>query len=149
MILPLQYQNHNISTYNPRINSDKDSWIDWDLNSVDLINFINAFDEPYDGAKTFYNNKIVKIKSAQITSCIGGSHPFMSGLISNINKNWLTVNISDGKCLIIEKILNEKNKNILDIVKLGDRLFTHPEKLMTAKSIRSKFNSLGLKKINE
>ena len=63
LILPLQYQNHNISTYKPRINSDKDSWIDWDLNSVDLINFINACDEPYDGAKTFYNNKIVKIQS--------------------------------------------------------------------------------------
>ena len=77
---------------------------------------------------------------------IGGSHPFMSGLINNINKNWVTVNISDGKCLIIEKILNEKNKNILNMVKLGDRLFTHPEKLIIAKSIRSKFNSSGLKK---
>ena len=144
--LRLCNQNNNISSYNPRINSVKDSWIDWNLKPEDLIKFINAFDEPYEGAKTLLNGKIVRLKSAQISSAVGGGHPFMSGIISNKDKDWITINLYDGKCLIVERILNEKNENILKNIKIGDRFFTDSKKLAFAKSIRSKFNTLGLKK---
>ena len=33
------------------------SWINWDDHSVDLINFINAFDSPYSGAQSSINSK--------------------------------------------------------------------------------------------
>lgn len=144
--MPLQYQNNSISTYNPRINSSKDSWIDWNLKSEDLINFINAFDEPYEGAKTLLNGKTVRLKSAQISSSVGGGHPFMSGIVNNKNKEWITINLHDGKYLLVERILDEKNQNILKNITIGDRFFTDINKLTNARSIRSKFNTLGLKK---
>ena len=97
--------------------------------------------------KTLLNGKIVRLKSAQISSAVGGGHPFMSGIISNRDKDWITINLYDGKCLIVERILNEKNENILKNIKIGDRFFTGTfKKLAFAKSIRSKFNTLGLKK---
>ena len=47
----------------------------------------------------------------------------MSGIISNRDKDWITINLYDGKCLIVERILNEKNENILKNIKIGDRFF--------------------------
>lgn len=142
----LKIQSEELSSYNPRINSSKDSWIDWNLNPYDLVNFINAFDEPYEGAKTFLNGNIVKIKSVHLTSSNSGYHPFMSGIVSRKNKNWLVVNVARSNSLIIEKVLNTKNKNILEKIKLGDRFFTYSNELSTAKAIRSRFNTFGLKK---
>ena len=50
-------QNKGIGRYNPRINTIENGWIDWNMDPHDLINFINAFDEPYEGAST--NNSFI------------------------------------------------------------------------------------------
>ena len=48
--------------------------------------------------------------------------------------------------LLIQEVLNEKGKNIIDLIKPGDRFFTPTDKLELAKSKRIYYNSLGLKK---
>lgn len=142
----LQQQNDKISNYNPRINSEKDSWIDWNLEPNDLVNFINAFDDPYEGAKTFLNGEIVRLKSVQLNSAECGSHPFMIGIVIRKNEKWLVINIANNKTLLVEKILSYKNKDVINKVKLGDRFFSGEKELSKAKSIRSRFSSIGLKK---
>ena len=52
----LKPQINYLGRYNPRLDTETDGLIDWNLNSYDLINFINAFDKPYKGASTFLNN---------------------------------------------------------------------------------------------
>ena len=76
------------ATYYPRLNSKKDSWIDWNMNSKELERFIDAFDDPYFGAKTKINNKIVKLKKVQLHGGEVIPHNFMSGLIIRNDKNW-------------------------------------------------------------
>ena len=52
----LKAQHNYLGRYNPRLITEIDGLINWDLDSHDLFNFINAFDEPYKGASTFLNN---------------------------------------------------------------------------------------------
>ena len=50
--LPEIKQDESISTYFPRLSSDVHFWINWSWSCEDLVSFIRAFGEPYDGAKT-------------------------------------------------------------------------------------------------
>ena len=72
--------------YLPRLSSRKHSWINWNWESKHIISFIKAFSKPYPGAKTFLNNKIVKISNATISKTKYKFHPFQNGLIYKVNK---------------------------------------------------------------
>ena len=134
-----------IGRYNPRLNTDINGWIDWSLKSSDLIKFIDAFDDPYTGAKTTINDKVVKIKKAQLHGGDSSNHPFMSGIISRHDKEWLVVSTVDENMLIIECVLDNKDNNILAKIKVGDRFVTPTDKIFLSKKIRPKYNSKGLK----
>ena len=43
----LKQQVDYLGRYNPRLDTKIDGWIDWNMNSYHLVDFINAFDEPY------------------------------------------------------------------------------------------------------
>ena len=78
-----------LGSYFPRIFTPVSSWINWDDHSVDLINFINAFDSPYSGAQSSINSKKIKrvrIKSAQLSSSDFNSNKLMKGIIYRHNK---------------------------------------------------------------
>lgn len=138
-----------ISRYNPRLNTEINGFIDWSLNSYDLINFINAFDEPYKGASTFLNNGNfgrLYIKRAQLHGGDTPNHPFMTGIVSRHDKKWIVVCTSSKHMLLIEDIITENGENIISKIKVGDRFYTPVEKLVSGKSKRIYYNSFGLKK---
>jgi len=125
--LNIKVQNKNLGRFNPSLNTMLNGYIDWNLNSYDLYNFINAFDEPHQGASTFINRaKIGRLflKSVHLHGGDTSNHPYMTGVVSRHDKKWITVSTTGKHMLLIEKILNEKNKNIIDEIKEGDRLFT-------------------------
>ena len=128
-----------LSTYYPRLDSKKDSWIDWTLPPFELERFINAFDDPFLGAKTKINNKVVNIKSVQLHGGETIPHKYMTGLIIRNDKKWLVVCSSGNSYLIIEKVLNEKKKNIINEIKPGDRFYTPLKNLIYSKSKRTKY----------
>ncbi len=53
----LKYQNLSLRRYNPRLNTKVNGWIDWKEKSVDIYNFINAFDDPYEGASSYVSKR--------------------------------------------------------------------------------------------
>ena len=69
----------------------------------------------------------------------------MTGLISRHDEDWIVVSTRDKEMLLIEKVLDEKNKNILIKLKVGDRFISSPDKLFSSKKDRVKYNSKGLK----
>ena len=145
----LKPQTHYISRYNPRLNTEISGFIDWNLNSYDLINFINAFEKPYKGASTYLNNGNfgkLYLKNIQLHGGDTPNHPYMSGIVSRHDKKWITVCTSSKHMLLIEDVINAKGKNIINEIKVGDRFFTPIEKLDGAKSKRIYYNSYGLKK---
>ena len=117
------------------------------MNALNLKRFVAAFDDPYNGASTYFGEKKVRIKKLRIHSGEIPSHPFMSGIVMRNDKNWIVVSTKEEQHkVIIEEVLNEKGKNIVGEIKVGERLNTPITHLEKAKSIRAKFNSKGLKK---
>ena len=141
----LYKQPNYIGNYNPRLSSKISSWIDLDTGSSNIIKFINAFDDPYDGAKTLVNNKEVFIKSAQLHGGDLSSHPFKKGIVARHDKEWIVVNTSDSISIIIEKVMDKNKKNIINDIKEGDRFNTPKKFLDYALSNRIKFTPTGLK----
>jgi methionyl-tRNA formyltransferase len=145
----LRPQSNYLSRYNPRLSTQTNSFIDWNLNSYDLINFINAFDDPYDGASTYLNNGnfgTLHLKKVQLHGGDSSNHPYMSGIVSRKDKNWITVCTSTKHMLLVENVINSKGVNIINQIKTGDRFFTPYEKLDSAKNKRIFYNSRGIKK---
>ncbi len=130
----------NIGNYYPRLISKKDGFINWDLDPLELSNFINAFDEPFIGATTFVNKKKklkVYLKQTQLHGGEESNHPYMSGLVLRNDNNWLVVATKGKYCLIVEKVLDVNGNNILKKIKIGDRLFTPSNFLDNSKKKRS------------
>ena len=132
--------------YNPRLNTIKNGFINWQMSSYDLYNFINAFDEPYEGASTYINNGNfgkLKIKSVHLHGGDSSNHSFMSGIVSRNDKDWIVVGTTGKHMLLIEKVLDRKNKNIISKIKPGDRFFTPSSKLDSAINKRVKVDAKG------
>ena len=135
--------------YNPRLNTAENGYINWSLDSYDLFNFINAFDEPYSGASTFLNNGNfgkLNLKSIHLHGGDSSNHPFMSGLVSRHDGDWIVVSTSGKHMLLVEKVLDKKGRNIISKIKKGDRFFTHSKYLDGAISKRVKVDTKGFKK---
>ena len=116
--------------------------IDWNISSYDLINFINAFDEPYIGASTYINNGKfgrVFLKSAHLHGGDSSNHPYMTGIVTRKDKKWLVISTSGKHMLLIEKVLNKNGKNIISKIKLGDRFYTNKSEINKSRSIKTKY----------
>lgn len=137
-----------IGRYNPRLSTLDNGYIDWSLEPFELYNFINSFDDPYPGSLTYLNSGDygpLHIKSVHLHGGDSVSHPYMTGLVSRHDKDWIIVNTTGKYSLIIEKVITGSGKNILDLIKPGDRFFTPFEKLDESISKRIIFNSKGKK----
>ncbi len=139
----LKHQPDYIGSYFPRLNTNIHGWINWDLKSYQVERFIDAFDDPYPGASTMINNKVVRIKKVFLSGGESNSHPFMSGLIFRHDRRWLCVNSVDNNVFLIKEVLNSKGKNIISNLKVGDRFYTPTNKLEN-KYVRVKYNSKGI-----
>lgn len=149
--IKLMTNSKHIGRYNPRLLTKLDGAIDWDLDPHQLYNFINAFDDPYEGAFSYLNNGKhgkLKIKHVHLHGGDSSNHPFMSGLVSRHDKKWLVVSTRSKYMLLIEKVLNNKNINIIDKIKVGDRFYTPLNDLVKARKKRVFFNSKGLKPLS-
>ena len=64
------------------------------------------------------------------------SHPYSKGLIIRKNKDWIVVAMGGNYNLLIEKVLDNKGKNIFKKIKVGDRLITDIKYLQKSLSYR-------------
>lgn len=117
-----------LAQYWPRLNTEQHGWIDWSYSVEDLDRFICAFDDPYQGAKTLLNNKVVRLKSSLVDYHDGKFHPFQRGLIYRKASQWICV-AADHGTLIVEELLDDHGHSILAEVVVGDRFFTPIEQL--------------------
>ena len=143
--LPLNpiVQSEYFSTYWPRLNTEINGWINWQLDPIDIERFICAFDEPYSGAQTLLNDNKVKIKNVSLSTQDSVFHPYQTGIVYRKHKSWICVALKDSS-LIIEGLYDEQGKDILHSVSLGDR-FTTPALLLENSFSRPVYTSNGLK----
>ena len=136
--------NEDISMYFPRLNTMINGFIDWAWDTKDIESFICAFDDPYAGASTFVEGKKVFLKKCKTNNKDGKFHPFQSGLIYKINNKMVYVSTKSGT-LVLKEIFDEKKKNIIDNLKVGQRFFTPNKYLEKALQSAIKYSAKGIK----
>lgn len=122
-----------IGRYNPSLNSKLQGYINWDNSSEMIYRFICAFDDPYEGAKTRYRGEVVKLKDVFLHGGETNNHPFLTGSVIRNDKKWIVIGTTDHNCLIIKKVINKKNKNIVDKIKKGSRFYTNISDIIKSK----------------
>lgn len=132
-----------LSTYFPRLSTNDNGWIDWSLKIESLFNFISAFDDPYQGARTYYKREPVRLKNVNLTKSDQIFHPYQYGIIYRKSKDFFLVGCNQGS-LIVTNIFNKKGRNIFKDINVGDRLFTPLNKLDSSKD-RVYYDSKGKK----
>lgn len=137
-------QQEYLSSYWPRLATDIHGFIDWNWSLTDIVRFICAFDDPYSGASTFLNNKKVRLKKCFSSNTDGTFHPFQKGLVYRLTADTAFVATEQGT-LLINKVLEENEKDILHEVKVGDRFFTPIQHLENANQYRAFYTATGLK----
>lgn len=60
-------QNHDEATYSIW-RDEEDYWIDWTQDAASIERFVNAVGYPYSGAKTIYDNNIIRVNSVKTES---------------------------------------------------------------------------------
>jgi methionyl-tRNA formyltransferase len=144
----LKHQIDYIGRYNPRLSTLDNGFINWEWEPFELYNFINSFDEPYPGSMTFINRGDfgpLHIKSVHLHGGDSSNHPYMTGLVSRHDGNWIVVSTTGKYSLLIEKIIDLKGENIISSIKPGDRFYTPKNVLDNSISKRIIFNSKGKK----
>ena len=117
-----EVQNNFFSSYNIRLLSDVNGWIDWNYKVDDLDRFIRSFGEPYNGAMTFINDKKVSIKFVEKSKQDAARHPDEVGRVIRKFEDYIVVAVKEGSLYIKE--LFWKKQNIVRKIKSGDKFFT-------------------------
>ena len=112
------------------------------MDASELDRFICAFDDPYCGAQTLLNNRIVHLKSSAINRQDAVFHSFQAGLVYRKGKHWLCICVKDCS-IVVEEIYDEHGNNIFDDVRVGDRFITPVANLESSRS-RPVYTPTGL-----
>lgn len=112
-------QSNKNSVYMPRIDTKVNGYINWMWRAKDIVLFINAFDRPFGGAKTFINGEKCILRNAVLLKSKIEFHPFQNGIVIRLIKDSYFVASLDG--IIKTEVELVKNKKINY---LGKRFFT-------------------------
>ncbi len=104
------------SFYWPRLNTDKDGFINWHWSAKEIVDFCNAFDEPFGGASSYVSGSRMRFKNVQTDDEDVYFHPYQFGLVYRKDNNSIWIACKDGG-IKVNNITNEDGINI----KLGDR----------------------------
>ena len=135
--------NEKESSFYPFLSTKNNGLINWQWPGREIYLFINAFDDPYQGASTYLGKQKIFLKDCLLLDEQEKYHPFTSGIVIRKDKKGIYIAGLDN-ILLIKKVLNEQGKNIMDLIKLGDRLYTPYSKLDEAMSFEAVYDCQGL-----
>lgn len=140
----LTHQKHENGTYFPRLYTPIQGYINWNWDTKDIKKFIDAFDDPYSGASTYWKGQRIYMKKCDLASDNELFHPFMSGLIYRIWDKKIYIASKSGG-VVVEELCYENGKSILNELKEGQRFYTPLSKLEEAKKYHPVYTPKGLK----
>lgn len=133
------------SSYYPPLHTKSHGLINWSWSGHDIALFINAFDEPYPGASTFIGSKKVFLKDCTLLAAEEAYHPFTSGIVVRKNDKGIFV-ATVGGLLLIKKISDENENDMIGAVELGQRLYTPSIEIDRAMGFAAVYDAEGLRK---
>lgn len=139
----LTKQDENRSIYLPRLNTKVQAFIDWDWSREEIVSFVNAFSFPHEGAKSFSNRTLYKVRSISL-GVNRYFHPFLKGLIIRMQDGIIAIAHTEGE-ILIHDLVNEFDESCKNDIRLGDRFVTNRDHLDNALTYRAVYNANGLK----
>ncbi len=80
----------NTRMFFPRLNTERQGWIDWSWRRIDVLRFIRAFDKPYPGARTIVedanSSRVVIVRDPIVWSADIAGHPFHAGIVTDLTR---------------------------------------------------------------
>ena len=138
-------QSKSNNYYWPLLQTEINGVINWTWTGKEIKIFIDAFDDPYNGASTECKGKRIFIKDADFMKMDLKTHPFQNGLVLNKENKFLTICVKDG-LLIIKKVIDIFGESLIDSIKLGDRLYSTNESIERSMVTRPIYDFYGIKK---
>lgn len=130
----LKTVNESDSLFFPRLNTANQGWINWSWPGEEIVNFINAFDSPYQGASTTINGQTVQLCGAEFRA--GIFHPFTAGLILRMGPDGVTIATAGGS-LHVQQVIGSVT------MRPGQRFFTSTERLENAMTYTPNYTASG------
>ena len=140
-ITPYNQVNDN-RLYFPRLKTDIQGFIDWNWSGREVVRFCASFDKPYDGARTYINEKVICLKGVSIIESGNDFHPFCRGLIVRKTKSQLLI-LSRDKLISVDSIEDINGDSIRSKLREGMRLYTPQNVLEKALVYRPIMDSEG------
>ena len=143
--IKLKKASQDYPIYMPRLDTSVHGFINWEWSTINILNFIKAFDEPYIGASTFYKGKLVHLKEPEIIYKGKVFHPFQSGIIVHKTNKFICVATCNG-IIKVTKLTDSKGKLLnIKIIKIVERFYTPLIFLENAKQKRAFHTGRGVK----
>jgi len=133
-------QNESDSLYMPKLHTLANGFINWGWSVKEIELFVNAFDDPHEGASTFFQEKRLHLKKCFLVDNSEDFHPFQSGIIYRKKPGSLFI-AAKGGGLEIREIFDSNGKNVLPEIKLGHRLQTPHHFLDEARMVKPALSS--------
>lgn len=86
------------------------------------------------------------LKSVHIHGGDSSNHPFMSGIVTRHDKDWIVVSTKEKYSLLIEDVIDEQGNNIINNISPGDRFHTPTKYLDDSLGNKTIYTSKGKKK---
>ncbi len=135
----------SIAEYYPFLSTAKQGFINWNWLPEDVEAFICAFDEPYAGASTFLDGKLVRLKNCELDKKVKPFHPFNTGVVFRVWKNEIYIATTQG-ALIVKDLRDENGKDIMKEVHVDQRFYTPSKYIDEAMGFHAEYSAKGLKK---
>lgn len=135
----LRRQDESRATYFPRLDSRRQGYIDWSWPGDEIERFILAFSHPYDGAKTFIGDTLVRVFDAHFAAGPARRHAFFNGLILRALPDQLVVACTGGTLNVPRTAIAVEAEP-----KPGDRLVTPAALVEEALRLRPRYTPAGL-----
>lgn len=142
---PIVRLDQSHSLFLPRLKTPVNGWVDWRWSSSDILRFINSFDDPYPGARTYLNGKeVVALKEVSLLDHEPGFHPFQYGLVVNVVDNSGIHVATESGVMLIQQVLDEQGQSVVASVQVGDRLLTPQAVLEAAMLAQPDYDASGV-----
>ncbi len=132
------------SFYFPLVNTVINGVIDWKWSCQDIDIFIKAFDDPYDGASTKYEGKVIHLKNSEVLDVNRKFHPFQSGIVLRKDAEGLYI-ATVGGVVKVGSILDRGGNDITKEIKLGYRFHSPVSMIERSLEEKARYGSSGLK----
>ena len=129
-------QNEPESIYFPKLNTMLNGFINWEWSAKEIELFISAFDDPHEGASTFFQKRRLHLKKCFQTAEAKKFHSFQAGIIYRKTSGCLFVAARGGE-LEIKEVFDNNGKDILSKMKIGQRFHTPYHFLDEAKTAKT------------